>query len=88
MHAQFFLLLCFCFYFLGIVTRYWRWKKSKGRGFIPAHGLLYSHLSPGLLGRCVVKQDKVAESMQWNDGVYSTMARKLAGRRPVVLSKA
>lgn len=63
-------------------------KKVREEGFIPAHDLVYSHLSPGLLGRCVVKQDKVAESTQWNDGVYSTMARKLAGRRPVVLSKA
>lgn len=89
MHAQFFLLLCFCFYFLGIATRYRRWvKKEREEGFIPAHDLVYSHLSPGLLGCCVVKQDKVAESTQWNDGVYSAMARKSAGRRPGVLSKA
>lgn len=63
-------------------------KKVRKEGFIPAHGLLSSGLSPGLLGHCVVKQDKVAKSTQWNDGVYSTLDRKLAGRRPVVLPKA
>lgn len=31
MHAQFFLLLCFCFYFLGIATRYQRLGGGKER---------------------------------------------------------
>lgn len=31
--------------------------------FILAHGLVYSHLSPMLLGLCVVRQDKAAECM-------------------------